>query len=258
MAQFRPRRRERRDEPTATTTAAAGRQVSVAAGTAADLARADAGLVGERTPTDHLGTIGYDAACKAAQDAGRRPPSRRTFRRWKQQGRIPDDRTADLVARRAEITRMGGVDGAAQQLGRSPSAVYDWRAGRTKSLRPDAQGRLVDAQVAQRLVDSGVDVSRMRPTIHFTADVHARTDGGNYDYRMAKSFDFGGPQGLDHTQMSRQQIAALGDALARDDHARVAAILEEHASVNFAAFDDFDDDTGFHFDGVREFRIDWN
>ena len=39
---------------------------------------------------------------------------------------------------------------------------------------------------------------------------------------------------------------------------RVAAILEEHASVNFAAFDDFDDDTGFHFDGVREFRIDWN
>ncbi|WP_139319518.1 hypothetical protein [Gordonia sp. CNJ-863] len=139
MAQFRPRRRERRDEPTATTTAAAGRQVSVAAGTAADLARADAGLVGERTPTDHLGTIGYDAACKAAQDAGRRPPSRRTFRRWKQQGRIPDDRTADLVARRAEITRMGGVDGAAQQLGRSPSAVYDWRAGRTKSLRPDAR-----------------------------------------------------------------------------------------------------------------------
>ncbi|OLT46424.1 hypothetical protein BJF87_22705 [Gordonia sp. CNJ-863] len=98
----------------------------------------------------------------------------------------------------------------------------------------------------------------MRPTIHFTADVHARTDGGNYDYRMAKSFDFGGPQGLDHTQMSRQQIAALGDALARDDHARVAAILEEHASVNFAAFDDFDDDTGFHFDGVRDFRIDWN
>lgn len=258
MAQFRARRRTRRDEePVATSVATGARRVSVASGTARDLAQADTGLVGERTSRNHLATIGYQGVRKAAVDAGRAPPSPRTFRRWKQHNRIPDERVADLVARRAEITRLGGVEGAAIQLGRSPSAVYDWQAGRTKSLRPDAQGRLVDAQAAQRLRDSGIDTAQMRPIITFTADVHARTDGGNYDYRMSKTFEFGGPQGLDHTQMDPEQRQALGDALARNDHARATAILEEHASVNFAAFDAFDDDTGFHFDAITDFHIDW-
>lgn len=258
MAQFRPKRRRTTSQPV-TASVAGGKQVSVDAAAVRDLSKSRrTGIVAARTPRDQLNEIGYDAVRKAATDAGRKPPSARTFRRWRQQNRIPDVNVAKLVARRDEIKRLGGTADAAQQLGRSERAVRDYQAGRTRNLRPDARSRLVDAKAAQRLIDSGIDTSTATPTIRFYADVHARDSGEGYDYRSRKEFSFGGSDPKDHTPMSHDQITALGRALADDDYARATALLEEHASTNFALFDDYDDTFGFHFDRISDFRIDWD
>lgn len=79
------------------------------------------------------------AAVKAAGGGTR---SDRTIRRWKQNGRIPDSQVAELVRRRASIAELGGVKAAAQMLGRSPSAIYAWQAGRTHDLSKDAGKKL--------------------------------------------------------------------------------------------------------------------
>ncbi|KLN70146.1 hypothetical protein ABM90_17055, partial [Rhodococcus erythropolis] len=58
--------------------------------------------------------IGKEGLRQAAVDAGRKPPSDRTLRRWAQQGRIPHPDVTERAQRRAAIERLGGIDAVAQ------------------------------------------------------------------------------------------------------------------------------------------------
>ena len=76
-----------------------------------------------------------------------------------------------------------------------------------------------------------------------------------YDYRV-RTLDFANsdsPFSLDETR-------ELAMALANDDHARVVAILERHATMDYPenkGFDQYGDTFGFHFDSIESVHIDW-
>ncbi|GAB20247.1 hypothetical protein GOEFS_108_00070 [Gordonia effusa NBRC 100432] len=257
MAQIRrrPKKVDADDPPIALTTTSENKPVTINTTAAQGLGAGRTGMA-PRGPQADLTTIGYEQTRQAARAAGRTPPSPRTFRRWKQTGRIPHRDVADLVARHAEITRLGGVDQAAATIGRSPSAVRKWQAGKTHSMLPDASARRSEQSVNQRIVESGIP-SGARPRITFTASVHARWEGGDYDYRQSRSFAFG-PGSPELDSMDSAAVSSLAHALASDDYDRATAIIEEHASTNYGSFGGFDDDTGFHFESISDLRITWD
>lgn len=256
MAQLRPRPRTVAVvDDTAATRTSGDRMVSVDREAASGIAQGTTGIA-TRSDRDRLAAIGYEQVRAAAVDAGRPPPSKRTERRWRQNGRIPHEAVAEMVRRRDTVARMGGVDRAGQALGRSDRAIRDWQTGRTQSLRADAAARLRRTQTRQVLADSNIDPRRARPVITFTADVHARSSGGgNYDYRSAKVFEFG--SGLGNEDMPQSDVQDLAVSLAEGDTDRATAILEEHASTRWAAFEGYSDDEGFHFEGISNFEIKW-
>ena len=264
MAQFRPRGRP---QPTQVqqTRASDGRTFEVSASAVRSLSSswspeeilADAGV----TPSAYLKTLDYDDICASAVAAGRKPPSKRTVRRWKQHNRIPDAKVAELIERRAIIERLGGVRAAAAALGRSTSAIYRWRSGASSAMRADARARRNEALALLRLANSGIDPSRGAPRISFTADVKVIWQGDvDYDYRESKAFVIGPPDGQDYARgnsMSTPMIREFAIAMAQEDHARMVTILEEYTSTDVADFGVYDNATGFHFDSVGNIRVSW-
>ena len=203
--------------------------------------------------------IGNEGLRQAAIDAGRRPPSDRTLRRWAQLGRIPHADVAELAQRRAAIQRLGGVKAVAQKIGRSPSSVRKWQAGHTHELRNDAKSKLKAAKAKDTMRKAGVlrsDGTTKRAVIQVTGRVHVRSgDEAGYDYRT-RTLDFANSD----TPFSTEESEQLAAALANDDQARVVAILERHATIDYPenkGFDRYSDQFGFHFDAIDNIQIDW-
>lgn len=202
-----------------------------------------------------LGNDGLRRAAIAAGHTGRdgRGPSDRTLRRWAQNDRIPDARLAESVRRRAEVERMGGVKAVAAKTGRSPSSVRRWQAGKTKNLSGDANKRLADARVEQKMRQAGaIDANGRQKTaqVSIQGNVDMRHGGAKeYDYRTGKADTIT----LDHTSS-----AQLGAALSRGDTAAAVSIIEQHASTNHAAFTSYGDDEGWHYEEISELSVDWN
>ena len=192
--------------------------------------------------------------------AGRTSPSGRTLRRWAQQNRIPDARTAELAQRRAAIARLGGVNAVAQKIGRSPSSVRKYLSGRTNELRNDAKSKLKAAKATDIMRKAGVlkpDGTPKVATIRVTGRVHVRNgDEVGYDYRT-RTLDFGNSD----VPFSAEESQALAAALANDDQARVVAILERHATLDYPenkGFDVYGDQFGFHFDVIDKLDVTWH
>jgi hypothetical protein len=62
------------------------------------------------------------------------------------------------------------------------------------------------------------------------------------------------------TPFSADESRELAAALAGDDHARVVALLERHATLDYPenkGFDKYSDQFGFHFDHIDSAHIDW-
>jgi hypothetical protein len=60
---------------------------------------------------------------------------------------------------------------------------------------------------------------------------------------------------------SAEESQALAAALANDDQARVVAILERHATLDYPenkGFDAYGDQFGFHFDAVDKLDVTWH
>jgi hypothetical protein len=92
-------------------------KVAAAAGVAS-AQESSSGLAGltAKVPIKQMRSeIGNDGLRQAAIDAGAKPPSDRTLRRWAQQDRIPHASIAELTQRRAAIARLGGVDEVAKK-----------------------------------------------------------------------------------------------------------------------------------------------
>lgn len=242
-----------------------GMKVTVAAAAAAGVAKAQEtsrGLAGltSRVSVKQIRTeIGNDGLRQAAVDAGRTPPSDRTLRRWAQQGRIPHAEVAELAQRRAAIARLGGVNEVARKIGRSPSSVRKYISGKTNELRNDARSKLKDVKAKDVMDKAGVlnpDGTPKIATIRVTGRVHVRNgDDTGYDYRT-RTLDFGNSD----VPFSAAESQALAAALANDDQARVVAILERHATIDYPenkGFDVYSDQFGFHFDAIDKIDVTW-
>ncbi|MGI6797907.1 hypothetical protein [Gordonia sihwensis] len=262
MAQYRPRRRSK-PMPTGEVVRDDSQTFSVAASAVRTMSMWPSHRV--MAPSDPdvremLNRLPHDDIRRAARQAGRPEPAKRTVRDWKKNGRIPDARTAELISRRELIARIGGVARAQALLGRSRSALNDWMAGRTNAMRSDAQVRLRDARAAARLTAAGIDPTTQIPRITFKADVMVRLGAADYDYRHRKEFRIGPPDGQDYmkgNQMSRQDIISFAMAMARDDFGLMVVILEDYVSTNIADFGTYDDATGFHFENINSVRVQW-
>ncbi|NKT14143.1 hypothetical protein GS979_06705 [Rhodococcus hoagii] len=218
-----------------------------------------AGLTAKVSVRQVRSEIGNAGLRQAAIDAGRTPPSDRTLRRWTQQGRIPHAETAELAQRRAAIERLGGVKAVAKKIGRDPSSVRKYQSGQTNELRNDAKSKLKAAKAKDTMQKAGVlkpDGTAKRAVIQVTGRVHVRSgDEAGYDYRT-RTLDFANSDIPFSTDESRELAAAL----ANDDQARVVAILERHATMDYPenkGFDRYNDQFGFHFDAIDNIQIDW-
>ena len=203
--------------------------------------------------------IGKEGLRQAAVDAGRKPPSDRTLRRWAQQGRIPHPDVTERAQRRAAIERLGGIDAVAKKIGRSRSAVSRYRSGETNELRADAKKKLKNVKAHDVMDRAGVlrpDGQPKKATIRVRGGVSVRNGSEEgYDYRV-RTLDFANSD----SPFSLDETWELAMALAGDDHARVVAILERHATMDYPenkGFDQYGDTFGFHFDSIESVHIDW-
>lgn len=76
-----------------------------------------------------------------------------------------------------------------------------------------------------------------------------------YDYRV-RTLDFANSDTPFSANESREPAA-----LADDDHARVVALLERHATIDYPenkGFDKYSDQFGFHCVHIDCVHIDWN
>jgi len=137
--------------------------------------------------------IGKEGLRQAAIDAGRKPPSDRTLRRWAQQGRIPHPDVTERAQRRAAIERLGGIDAVAKKIGRSRSAVSRYRSGETNELRADAKKKLKNVKARDIMDRAGVlrpDGQPKKATIRVRGGVSVRNGSEEgYDYRV-RTLDF--------------------------------------------------------------------
>ncbi|NHU43024.1 MULTISPECIES: hypothetical protein [Rhodococcus] len=203
--------------------------------------------------------LGNEGLRQAAIDAGRTPPSARTLRRWAQQGRIPHADVLERAQRRAAIERLGGVDAVAAKIGRSRSAVSRYRSGETNELRADASKKLKNVKAEDIMKRAGVlrpDGTPKRAVIRVKGGVMVRNGADEgYDYRV-RTLDFANSD----TPFTSEESRELAAALANDDHARVVALLERHATLDYPenkGFDKYSDQFGFHFDHIDSVHIDW-
>lgn len=218
-----------------------------------------AGLTAKVSVAQAREEIGSAGMRQAAIDAGRTPPSDRTLRRWAQENRVPHAEVAELMQRRAAIERLGGVQAVADKIGRSPSAVSRYQTGKTNELRHDATAKLKAAKAQEVMKKAGI----LRPDgtpkraiirIHGRVGVRSGSEDG-YDFRT-RTMDFAASD----TPFSVEESEALAAALANDDHARVVAIVERHATIDYPenkGFDVYSDDFGFHFENIESIDIDW-
>lgn len=248
------------------TTGLDGMKVTVSAAAADGIAKSQetsiglAGLTSKVSVKQLRSEISNDGLRQAAIDAGRTPPSDRTLRRWAQQGRIPNAEIAELAQRRAAIERLGGVNEVAKKIGRSPSSVRKYMSGKTNELRNDAKTKLKAAKATDTMQKAGVlepDGTPKVATIRVTGRVHVRNgDEAGYDYRT-RTLDFGNSD----VPFSAEESQALAAALANDDQARVVAILERHATLDYPenkGFDVYGDQFGFHFDAIDKLDVTWH
>lgn len=242
-----------------------GMKVNVAGAAVDGVARSQqtssglAGLTAKVSVRQVRSEIGNAGLRQAAIDAGRTPPSDRTLRRWAQQDRIPHAETAELAQRRAAIERLGGVKAVAKKIGRDPSSVRKYQSGQTNELRNDAKSKLKAAKAKDTMQKAGVlkpDGTSKRAIIQVTGRVHVRSgDETGYDYRT-RTLDFANSD----IPFSADESRELAAALANDDQARVVAILERHATMDYPenkGFDRYNDQFGFHFDAIDNIQIDW-
>ena len=199
--------------------------------------------------------IGADGLRQAAIDAGRRPPSARTIRRWVKNNRIPHPDIAELVQRRGLVHRYGGVKAAADAIGVSESTVSRFQRGETKTLRPTTERGVQEASATDALTRKGVaerdGTLHRRPVVTVKAEYQYRNHGNTSDdYRAYRTFEIDLGEGV--------TSADFAMAAARSDHAAQIAILERHLTMDYATtFDRFDDDSGFHMNSVLDFEVDW-
>ncbi len=212
----------------------------------------------EASVRDLRSQIGIAGLRRAAADAGRTPPSDRTLRRWIHNNRIPHPQVAELAQRRGLVHRQGGVLKVADAIGADPSTVSRYQTGKTKELRGPARRDLADLRATDILSRGGMvtpDGKPKRASVVVVGDVMARSGGeAGYDYRTNKTFDFDGVG----APMDARDSRDLAAAVARGDHAAAIAIVERHASVNFANFESFDNTEGFHFESISSINIDWH
>ena len=218
-----------------------------------------AGLTSKVSVTQLRKELGNEGLRQAAIDAGRTPPSDRTLRRWAQLGRIPHADVLERAQRRAAIERLGGIDAVAAKIGRSRSAVSRYRSGETNELRADADKKLRNVKAQDIMKRAGVlrpDGTPKKAVIRVRGGVMVRNGADEgYDYRV-RTLDFANSD----TPFSSDESRELAAALANDDHARVVALLERHATLDYPenkGFDKYSDQFGFHFDHIDSVHIDW-
>lgn len=211
--------------------------------------------VSVREARKNLGTEGIRAAAKAA---GRTPPSERTIRRWIQQDRVPDSKTAQILQRASFVQRSGGVKELAKQLGRSENSVRRWKNGK-QELSGSAKTKLAKTKVTdvlkrRRAIDKhGV---LKTPKITIKGDVDVRVAGSSYNNILTgRVMRFSSDTA---TSLPGHETLALVQALMEGDHAKALVILETHASLNYAAFDAFGGGDGFHFTNIADFQVSWD
>ncbi|MET4614127.1 hypothetical protein ABIC28_005140 [Rhodococcus sp. PvR044] len=243
-----------------------GMNVKVAAAAAEGVAKSQetssglAGLTSKVSVKQMRGEVGKDGLRQAAIDATGKEPSDRTLRRWVQQDRIPDPQVAELAQRRAAVERLGGVDAVAAKIGRTASSVRKYQSGKTNDLRNDAKSKLKAAKAKDTMQKAGVlrpDGTSKVATVQVTGRIHVRNgDEVGYDFRT-RTLDFANSD----SPFSAEESQELAVALANDDQARVVAILERHATLDYPenkGFDIYSDKVGFHFDAIDDISIDWN
>ena len=147
----------------------------------------------------------------------------------------------------------------AAKIGRSRSAVSRYRSGETNELRADASKKLRNVKAQDIMKRAGVlrpDGTPKKAVIRVKGGVMVRNGADEgYDYRV-RTLDFANSD----TPFTSEESRELAAALANDDHARVVALLERHATLDYPenkGFDKYSDQFGFHFDHIDSVHIDW-
>lgn len=264
MAQHRP---PVRPKGTATVSASTGtKQVHVTE--AAVNGFIEGGLSGElgalnrgATVRDIRSSLGDRDIQRIVEATGKRAPSARTIRRWVQQDRIPDARVAEILERHRFVSETGGVAAVAARVGRSQSSVRKWVNGRQDNFRGSAKDDAARQRIEENMIRAGVMTTTgiiKTVVITFKATVEVRYPGPDgYTYTTKdRQFNFDGAREPE-SRLSPADTLELAEAVANNDHARVIAILEAHASTRYAAFEDYDDSSGFHIGSISGLSITW-
>lgn len=118
-----------------------------------------AGLTSKVSVAQVRKEIGNEGLRQAAIDAGRKPPSDRTLRRWAQQGRVPHADVAERAQRRAAIERLGGIG----EVGCSRCCCAARERPRLRSRRRSwSRRRMPGARPSRRLGPRSVFLAAMR------------------------------------------------------------------------------------------------
>jgi hypothetical protein len=215
--------------------------------------------VGEEhvTVRAQLHRLGYDEvrqlAAKIRGDAEDSTwPSDRTLRRWGQEGRVPDAALAEAIRRADQVARLGGVDEAARQLGRSRSTVYRWRRG--EKVGADTADRVSKRDTAERRSSAGIPVNSDGEVIqpgwlNASGDVEVKGTSTSDTYERHRNI-----YGI---QLDLETTRALVEARENGDEQGALAAIEAYLSTDYAQCEGYGDDYGWHFQNLDSFDVSW-
>lgn len=257
MAQIRPRPRTRQTTPTSVSVGGwAGTVHESAAGSwERAIAQSDSPQIVILRDTSSavsisaaVADIGREGLRQAVQDAGQ-ARSARTLYRWVREGRIPNSVIADLVQRRAFVSRNGGIDAVARAVGSSASSVSRYQSGRTQKMRGAAKFGMERLRRDDTLDRSGVVGPGVRAQVTVHALIEFRAGGHVSD-------EYTEERTITLPTLPEADSADLAAAIAHRDNAAAVAIIEQSISDYYGRL--YDDGSGIHIlEAYPPLRVVW-
>lgn len=205
---------------------------------------------------EQLDRLGRDEIRKIGQQiAPDKPgwPSDRTLRRWAKDNRVPHADLAARIKRADQVTRLGGDKEAAQKAGRSVATIKKWKADPDRKMKGDAETKFAQADRADRLSAAGIPNKNgrlLKPAkIYAQGDVWVKGTASSPTYERGRT--------LDGIALDMEATERMVQAQEAGDEAGALAAVEEYLSKNYAACEEYDDASGWHFDGLGHFDVRW-
>jgi len=179
--------------------------------------------------------------------------SERTIRRWRKEGRIPHTAVETLVQRADQVTRHGGIEEAAQQLGRTVPTMTTWLTDPDHELTPQARQQISDRDRTERRSSAGIPVKKdgslaRLPKLVASGNVWVKGDTDSDTYFAHRNVD---------VLLDEETAEAILAASEAGDYFGARQAAEAFLSEYHAGCAGYSDEHGWHFDDLDEFKLQW-